>query len=96
MENTNNNNSNSKNEIQIDTVTSIDKNKLNSFQNDTQNQNENNGEEEQKQTFEDEEGNLLDPNDLSYNSEDDQNSVIIFDSELHFAQKSIKLILYSS
>jgi hypothetical protein len=87
MEDTNNNNSNSKKDIQIDTVSSIDKNKLNSFQNDSQNQNGNSGEEEQKQTFEDEEGNLLDPNDLSYNSEDDQNSVIIFDSELHFAQK---------
>ena len=39
MENSNNNNSNSKNEIQIDSVTSIDKSKLNSFQNDSQNQN---------------------------------------------------------
>ena len=87
MEDTNNNNSNSKKDIQIDTVSSIEKNELNSFQNDSQNQNGNSGEEEQKQTFEDEEGNLLDPNDLSYNSEDDQNSVIIFDSELHFSQK---------
>ena len=38
-------------------------------------------------TFLDEEGNLLDPNDLSYNSEEETNSVIIFDMELNFVQK---------
>ena len=78
----NNNNNNIKKEIQIEELSSINKNK-------TQNQNIINLEENsnQNKTFEDEDGNLLDPNDLSYNSEEDQNAVIIFDNEIHFAQK---------
>ena len=78
----NNNNNNIKKEIQIEELSSINKNK-------TQNQNIINLEENsnQNKTFEDEDGNLLDPNDLSYNSEEDQNAVIIFDNEIHFTQK---------
>jgi hypothetical protein len=80
--NNNNNNNNIKKEIQIEELSSINKNK-------TQNQNIINLEENsnQNKTFEDEDGNLLDPNDLSYNSEEDQNAVIIFDNEIHFTQK---------
>ena len=37
-------------------------------------------------TILDEEGNLLDPNDLSYNSEEDNNSIIIFDMEINFVK----------
>ena len=82
QESTNNNNNNIKKEIQIEELSSINKNK-------TQNQNIINLEENsnQNKTFEDEDGNLLDPNDLSYNSEEDQNAVIIFDNEIHFTQK---------
>ena len=80
--NNNNNNNNIKKEIKIEELNSINKNK-------TQNQNIINLEENsnQNKTFEDEDGNLLDPNDLSYNSEEDQNAVIIFDNEIHFTQK---------
>ena len=82
QETANNNNNNIKKEIQIEELSSINKNK-------TQNQNIINLEENsnQNKTFEDEDGNLLDPNDLSYNSEEDQNAVIIFDNEIHFTQK---------
>ena len=34
--------------------------------------------------YQDEDGNLLDPNDLSYNSEEDKASIIIFDMEINF------------
>ena len=80
------NKNNIRKEIQLEEISSlINKNKLNSFQNESQNQlNEN---DNKNKDFEDEEGNLLDPNDLSYNSEEDQNSVIIFDSEIYFSQK---------
>jgi hypothetical protein len=80
MEESNSKN-NIKKEIQLEELSSINKNKLNSFQNETQ-ENAN-----QNKAFEDEDGNLLDPNDLSYNSEEDQNSIIIFDSEIYFSQK---------
>ena len=73
MENSDNNNIKKEEEL-----LSISKNKINSVQNETSNQNK---------TFEDEEGNLLDENDLSYNSEEDQNSVIIFDSEINFSKE---------
>ena len=84
-----NNKNNIRKEIQLEELSSINKNKLNSFQNDTQNQNIINLDEKdlENKTFEDKEGNLLDPNDLSYNSEEDQNSIIIFDSEIYFFQK---------
>ena len=72
------NKNNIKNEIQLEEISSINKK--------TQNQNITNLDNQPK-TFEDEEGNLLDQNDLSYNSEDDQNSVVIFDSEIYFSQK---------
>lgn len=80
------NKSNIKNEIQIEELSSINKNK---GQNETQNQNIINIDDNsnQNKTFEDEDGNLLDPNDLSYNSEEDQNAVIIFDNEINFTQK---------
>ena len=80
MEESNNKN-NIKKEIQLEELSSINKNKLNSFQNESQ-ENAN-----QNKVIEDEDGNLLDPNDLSYNSEEDQNSIIIFDSEIYFSQK---------
>ena len=89
MEKKSNNNNNIKKEIQIEELSSINKNKINSFQNDTQNQNITNLDENgnQQKIFQDEEGNLLDQNDLSYNSEDDPNSLILFDSEIYFTQK---------
>ena len=69
---------NIKKEIQIEEISSImNKNKLNSSRNESQNQIDENA--NKNQIIEDEEGNLLDPDDLSYNSEEDQNSVIIFD-----------------
>ena len=60
------NKNNIRKEIQLEEISSlINKNKLNSFQNESQNQlNEN---DNKNKDFEDEEGNLLDPNDLSYN-----------------------------
>lgn len=77
---------NIKKEIQIEEISSImNKNKLNSSRNESQNQIDENA--NKNQIIEDEEGILLDPDDLSYNSEEDQNSVIIFDNEIHFAQK---------
>ena len=87
MEDSNNKN-NIKKEIQIEEISSLNKNKLNSFMNETQNQNiiNSNDNNNQNKTFEDEEGNLLDQNDLSYNSEEDPNSVIIFDSEIFFKE----------
>ena len=87
MEDSNNKN-NIKKEIQIEEISSLNKNKLNSFMNETQNQNVINSDDNnnQNKTFEDEEGNLLDQNDLSYNSEEDPNSVIIFDSEIFFKE----------
>ena len=36
--------------------------------------------------YQDEDGNLLDPNDLSYNSEEDKASIIIFDMEINFVK----------
>ena len=72
------NKNNIKNEIQLEEISSINKK--------TQNKNSTYLDNQPK-TFEDEEGNLLDQNDLSYNSEDDQNSVVIFDSEIYFSQK---------
>ena len=87
MEDSNNKN-NIKKEIKIKEIISLNKNKLNSFMNETQNQNIINSDDNnnQNKTLEDEEGNLLDQNDLSYNSEEDPNSVIIFDSEIFFKE----------
>jgi hypothetical protein len=85
----NNNKNNIKQEIQIEEISSINKNKVNSSKNETQNQNSMNLDENvnQNKTFEDEDGNLLDPNDLSYNSEEDKTSIILFDNEIYFSQK---------
>ena len=63
MEESNDKN-NIKKEIQLEELNSINKNKLNSFQNESK-ENAN-----QNKEFEDENGNLLDPNDLSYNNEE--------------------------
>ena len=79
---------NDKGEIHIEEIGSINNNT--NSQNISQNQKdvgENQLDENQEKTFVDEEGNLLDQNDLSYDSEEDKNSVILFDSEIHFAQE---------
>ena len=76
----------------------IQNNKENSFQNQNQITNQNIYSEENQITqtqgqiptqsndkaYQDEEGNLLDPNDLSFNSEEDKTSIIIFDMEINF------------
>ena len=76
----------------------IQNNKENSFQNQNQIINQNIYSEENQITqtqgqiptqsndkaYQDEEGNLLDPNDLSFNSEEDKTSIIIFDMEINF------------
>ena len=76
----------------------IQNNKENSFQNQNQITNQNIYIEENQITqtqgqiptqsndkaYQDEEGNLLDPNDLSFNSEEDKTSIIIFDMEINF------------
>ena len=74
----------------------IQNNKENSFQNQITNQNIYSEENQITQTqgqiptqsndkaYQDEEGNLLDPNDLSFNSEEDKTSIIIFDMEINF------------
>ena len=76
----------------------IQNNKEKSFQNQNQITNQNIYSEENQITqtqgqiptqsndkaYQDEEGNLLDPNDLSFNSEEDKTSIIIFDMEINF------------
>ena len=76
----------------------IQNNKENSFQNQNQITNQKIYSEENQITqtqgqiptqsndkaYQDEEGNLLDPNDLSFNSEEDKTSIIIFDMEINF------------
>lgn len=75
-------------EIPIEEVSSIYKNKLNNSREDNQNKNLLNSIENVNQTKDkeiiDEEGNLLDPNDLSYNSEEDKNTILLFDMEINF------------
>ena len=70
----------------------IQNNKENSFQNQNIYSEENQITQTQGQiptqsndkAYQDEEGNLLDPNDLSFNSEEDKTSIIIFDMEINF------------
>ena len=65
---------------------------INSQEEETQNKNNiilsstENANNQKDKTILDEEGNLLDPNDLSYNSEEDNNSIIIFDMEINFVK----------
>ena len=76
------------NEMKSEEINSTNKNNLNDSQEEFQNKNLLNSIENQNQTKDktilDEEGNLLDQNDLSYNSEEDKNSIIVFDMEINF------------
>ena len=83
---TQNENEESQNQIQSEELSSINKNKTLNFPEDNQYsyEKENNQNKSNQQAYQDEEGNLLDPNDLSYNSEEDKASIIIFDMEINF------------
>jgi len=85
---------NEEEEIQL-TNNNNNNNKLNITEEENPNKNVSNIKENPNQTKDktilDEEGNLLDPNDLSYNSEEDKTSIIVFDMEINF-MKNIKQI----
>ena len=87
-EDNNEDNNEDYNEIQNEELSSINKNKHNISQEEIQNKNLLSSYENPNQTKDknivDEEGNLLDPNDLSYNSEEDKNTILIFDMEINF------------
>ena len=92
-------NNESQNEMQNDEEEEIqltnNNNKLNITQEENQNKNVSTIKENPNQTKDktilDEEGNLLDQNDLSYNSEEDKSSIIVFDMEINF-MKNVKQI----
>jgi len=92
-------NNESQNEMQNDEEEEIqltnNNNKLNITQEENQNKNVSTIKENPNQTKDktilDEEGNLLDQNDLSYNSEEDKTSIIVFDMEINF-MKNVKQI----
>ena len=92
-------NNESQNEMQNDEEEEIqltnNNNKLNITQEENQNKNVSTIKENPNQTKDktilDEEGNLLDQNDLSYNSEEDKTSIIEFDMEINF-MKNVKQI----
>ena len=92
-------NNESQNEMQNDEEEEIqltnNNNKLNITQEENQNKNVSTIKENPNQTKDktilDEEGNLLDQNDLSYNSEEDKTSIIVFDMEINF-MKNVKHI----
>ena len=64
----------------------INKNEITNSQNKNILNTTENANAQKDKTILDEEGNLLDPNDLSYNSEEDNNSIIIFDMEINFVK----------
>ena len=76
------------NEMQSEEINTINKNNLNNSKEENNNKNILNSIENPNQakdkTILDEEGNLLDQNDLSYNSEEDKTSIIVFDMEINF------------
>ena len=92
-------NNESQNQMQNDEEEEIqltnNNNKLNITQGENQNKNVSTIKENPNQTKDktilDEEGNLLDQNDLSYNSEEDKTSIIVFDMEINF-MKNVKQI----
>ena len=69
-------------------ITTTNNNQINNSEEEAQNKNILNSIENPDQTQDkeivDEEGNLLDPNDLSFNSEEDKQTSLIFDMEINF------------